>query len=107
MSSDSATNMVDSPLAEASRQAIRPAEDQILSLPASGIPHTDKPVSSLEMLQDDSAISTPSPHLFFPLSAPVAGKSGIKLFQLLAEAGNTMTTPPDIATAEMVVAGKL
>jgi len=103
MSSDSAINVINSPLAEALRQAIRLDENQVLSSLA--IPPTDIPILPFETPQDDSVVS--SPHLFFPLPISVAGKSGITLFQVLTEAGNTMSTPSDIATAEMVVAGTL
>lgn len=102
-SSDSAMNVINLPLAEASRQAIRLDEDQVSS--SLDIPPTDISILPFETSQDDPAVL--SPHLFFPLPISVAGKSGITLLQVLTEAGSTMSTPPDIATAEMVVAGTL
>ncbi|KAF5348866.1 hypothetical protein D9756_009759 [Leucocoprinus leucothites] len=107
MSASPTENPIDPPLAEVSRPDVPQVEGSASSPNPSDAPLPEKSISSNEISQDDSAVPTPSqtsPHLFFPLSASLAGKSGIPLSELIAEAGNTLTVAPDIATAEMVVA---
>lgn len=107
MSSSPTENAIDSPLPEASAPDAPQVEGPASSPTPSDTPLPEKSISFNETSQDDSAVPTPSqtsPRLFFPLSAPLTGKSGITLSELIAEAGNTSTVTPDIATAEMVVA---
>ncbi|KAJ3574858.1 hypothetical protein NP233_g1486 [Leucocoprinus birnbaumii] len=107
MTSNATEDLIDPSLEEASGPDAPQAEDPVASPTPSDIPLPDKSISFVDTPQDDSAVPTPSQtstQSFFPLSAPLAGKTGITLSELIAEAGNTSTVAADIASAEMVVA---
>lgn len=110
MSSSPADSATDLSQSEASTPTA-PQEGGAPSSPLSSDipqPEASNLVSSVEVSPVPSAtspISQPSSQLLFPLPAPLAGKSGISLSELVADLGNATPVTPDIATAEMVVAG--